>query len=183
MEENQDINNNIVEPINKKTKKDRSPKQIEALEKGRMKRLELSKLKNEAFKKFQDKIERTDDAKQIIDEINNEEESIKQKKQKYDDLMKQHNDMDVLLKQQEDAIKKKKTLKKQPIEQESSDEEVIILKNKKKDKKPKKKTIIYQDDDDESDEEEEIEYIPKKAINKHPKKQAISPPAQLFRFI
>jgi hypothetical protein len=182
MEENQDKNNNIVEPINKKTKKERSPKQIEALEKGRMKRLELTRLKNEAFKKFQDKIERTDDAKQIIDEINNEEQSIKQKKQKYDDLIRQQNDMDVLLKQQEDNLKKKKALKKQPIEEQSSDEEVIVLKNKKKDIKPKKKKIIYQDDDDE-DEEEEIEYVPKKAINKHPKKQAIIQPAQLFKFI
>jgi hypothetical protein len=182
MDDNQIKNQVIDETINKKTKKERSPKQIEALEKGRQKRLELTRLKNEAFKKFQDKIERTDDAKQIIDEINNEEESIKQKKQKYDDLIRQQNDIDVLLKQQEDAMKKKKALKKQPIEEESSDEEVIVLKNKKKDTKTKKKKIIYQDDDDD-DEEEEIEYVPKKTINKHPKKQAIAPPVQLFKFI
>jgi chromosome segregation ATPase len=147
-----------------KPKKERTPAQIEAFNKAKEKRLEVLRLKKEAYKRFEDKIDILTNGKQYIDEVDKEKTNLNDKKKQLDDLVGENNKFENMIKE---AQQKKKEYAKKTIFSDSEDE-IVLKKPKKKDVKeviekvkPKKKIVYKYISEDES-EEEEIIYKPKK---------------------
>lgn len=124
--------------LQKPSKKNRSPAQIEAFEKARAKRIENAKIKNEKINEIKEQA-KTKTLTSSLPTTDDKTEVIKKE-----------------ITKQSVLISKLPKPKKEPKiiyqDESGSEEEVIIVKKKKK--QPKKK-IIYEEEESESESEEE----------------------------